>query len=332
MPNFVSGYHSPSVRPWFGAWPPVATPGGRMSQDDKPSFFEKYRLRLELVGLIFLGVIGSVLWSHSASFPIQLLEHLFMAVAISALIAFFIELALHRQLARNVFEASIGYLLQPELRSELRWIYGFDFLCEDHTQTVRIIPRQDGLVTVRCEVSREFKNISDEIKKFPVGLSTDEWLHAEPSRIISYECFLNKEKVGGNFAESLEPDPNGVGVRIVQRKENSINVPGGSRIKAAYVFEETHHKCDLIWTHFGNPTVNATIVVIAPDEFVTNVIFSHRDADPKLVRDNENTWKLKAALLPYQSIRIYWHPKQEYEEWKRKLQSANAAISSSDQT
>src|SRR5690349_2783492 len=87
-------------------------------------------LSIALALWMILGVMGVVLFHPHGPYPQgpfwevlpgAFAEHISMAVAVASFIGLFIELSLQRKLARNVFEAAIGYLLPEEIRGELRW-------------------------------------------------------------------------------------------------------------------------------------------------------------------------------------------------------------------
>ena len=289
-----------------------------MSNHRIKTWFELYRVRIDLLVLSMCGVLGVTTFAKKEWYAASLLEHVYMAFAVSALVIIILELTFHQALAKNVFEAAIGYLLPEELIGELRWIYGKPFLCEDHTQTV-LIRLIDGtsLVTLHCEVVRRFKNITGATQEFSPGLSIEENLHdGNPSRIIAYQCQLEGQERSKNWAEHLELD--GVGFRVSQDANvvPPLKIQRGGVVTVYFAYEKTLHHNDFDYLHFGSPTSNVTVVVDAPANFLANVLFSHRDGDPEVVRTGPHTWKLRGVLLPLQAIRVTWCIREAYEKWK----------------
>lgn len=166
-------------------------------EEEADRFWGKWGIQLLLVLLVVGGAYGIEVFDGSGKHPHKFLEHLSMAIAVAGVIGIVIEFTLHRELAKNVFRAAIGYLLPEELRGELRWIYGLPFLCENHVQIVTITPiEKTTLVTVRHEVTRVLKNITDKTQTFQPGLGMEEWLYdGHPSKIISYTCQKHNEPI-----------------------------------------------------------------------------------------------------------------------------------------
>src|SRR5258707_13827956 len=109
----------------------VSRHGGKMDK----TFAQKHAITIILVAALGWGIVGVLAFEPTGPLPYRPLEHLFMALTISGVLGLIIEYTLHQQIAKDVFEAAIGYLLPEELRDELRWVAGQPFLCEKHTQT-----------------------------------------------------------------------------------------------------------------------------------------------------------------------------------------------------
>ncbi len=287
-----------------------------MADADKKSWLERYRLRIDLLMGVLVGVLGIGTFGPGGTLPLQFLEHLFMAIAVAGFIALFVELTFHQQVARNVFEAAIGYFLPEELTGELRWIYARPFLCEEHTQTVHIeCIENESLVKLKCEVTRVFRNITGEVQPFLPSLSVEENLHTNrPTKIINYQYQLEGEPKSENFSERIEPDVIGVAVRL--KVIPAVNVQSKAVIRAFFEYEKTLRENDFDYMHFGAPTKDGTVILYVPEKFMASVIFSHRDNDPTVVKTGPHIWKLNGVLLPLQGIRIVWNLKDAYETWR----------------
>src|SRR5215203_7463320 len=100
------------------------------------------RDRSPVVGLTILALVGLALaaldwtefgisWSH---IRVALGESLIVAAALGFTVDFFYK----RALARDAFEASLGYLLPEELKPELRWIYAQQIVCVEHQERITV--------------------------------------------------------------------------------------------------------------------------------------------------------------------------------------------------
>jgi hypothetical protein len=283
----------------------------------KQTWLEQNRIRLGLAGLLAVGTLGVTTFGGSTTFWKEWLAHVFMAVAISGVIALFIEFTLHQQIAKDVFEAAVGYFLPDELRDELRWICGAKFMCMKHTHTVRLKRIQDkNLLSVESEIVRVFKNITSENQEFKPGLGVWERFNdGLPSKILSYTCHPEDGERGENLALVSKPRPE-KGPVIGIGEQAPIRVSSGKHITISMLIQETLGENDWAYAHFGNPTKDVTVVVEHPEGWMVDVRFSHRDSDPQVDKVGSHTWHLKGALLPLQGIRIYWFRTDKYDQWK----------------
>jgi hypothetical protein len=286
--------------------------------DDEPDrFWGKYGLRLFLTLFVLAGAYLVQVFEQSGPYPLKFGEHLAMATCVAGIIGLIIEYTLQREIAKNAFRAAIGYLLPEELRGELRWIYDQSFLCENHEQVAHIEPIGNSKVRVRNEVKRDVKNITAGTKSFNPGLGINEWLHDEgESRILNYSYQLQ-----GKDSVNFSPIDNylvrkGNGLALDSKSE--VSVKSGEKFTICFEIEEIKSESDWTFLHFGTPTAQTTLFVYAPDELQTEVDFSHRQNDPKIKEVNPHTWHLDAVLLPLQSIRITWYPKDKAKAWRER--------------
>ena len=284
---------------------------------EEKSWLERNRVRLGLAGLIAVGTLGVTTFGGSANFWVEWVAHVFMAMAISGAIALLIEVTLHQQIAKDVFEAAIGYLLPDELKDELRWISGARFMCVKHTHTVRLKPIEGkSLLCVESEIVRIFKNITSENQMFKPGLGVWERFHdGLPSKILTYSFHPEGGEKSPNLASATKPNLE-KGPVIGIGEQEKIVVPSGKHLTVLMLIQETLGENDWAYAHFGHPTKDVTVMVENPEEWLVDVRFSHRDSDPEIDKVGPHTWHLKGALLPLQGIRIYWCRKDKFEAWK----------------
>src|SRR5436309_13887377 len=91
-------------------------------------FLKRYRVPLALVALAILGLLFQILLHEYAKkywleWAFTLADELTKAFIIAVFLGVIVDVAIKMELARDVFEAAIGYLLPPELRPSLKWIY-----------------------------------------------------------------------------------------------------------------------------------------------------------------------------------------------------------------
>src|SRR5207249_12242331 len=96
------------------------------------------------------------------------------ALVIAAWIGIIVALALKTKLAKDVFEASLGYFLPEDLKPELKWIYDQQLLCVESKQDylIKYSPNKDG-VEIQSSSYRRYKNYSPKKVKFDWQIAFD---------------------------------------------------------------------------------------------------------------------------------------------------------------
>ncbi len=100
------------------------------------------KIRLSLIVGFVLSVLLSVLLNEPllkhwwGSFVIRILE----ALSISSIIGLVLEEALLCEFGREVFLASVGYVLPNELRPEMRWLCQLNDMCTQDVMTCTLTP------------------------------------------------------------------------------------------------------------------------------------------------------------------------------------------------
>lgn len=275
-------------------------------------FVRRNAISLLLLLFLILGVMGVLLFEHEGRYPSRFCEHVSMALAVASIIGLTIEFTLQKKIAINVFEATIGYLLPDELRSELRWIYNLPTMCIQHVQSVKL-ELIDGtdLVRYRSNIVRRFKNLTDKPVPFGVGVATDEWFQpGYRSRILRMTYQFDEEPESENFATSkLKTMADSIVTETV-----NVTLHPSQFITTVTEIEEIKRKNDGVFVVFGNPTANATVMVDAPPELVARVSFDHRSSED-VMKKGDWTWQLHGTLLPNQSIRVRWYSKEDSATW-----------------
>ena len=117
------------TQPWYGSWPPELKGEADMLKQQFKDLLWWHNIALWALGL-FGAAIGIWLivippnWINTVAAS-GLGSSVLSAVITSGIIGWFFQ----QRLAKDVFEASLGYLLPEELKPELKWIYDQQVLC-----------------------------------------------------------------------------------------------------------------------------------------------------------------------------------------------------------
>jgi hypothetical protein len=316
------------------------------------------RDRSPLVGLFILALVGVVLtavdwtefgisWSHIRT---ALGESFIVAAALGFTVDFFYK----RALARDAFEASLGYLLPEELKPELRWIYGQQIICVEHQQqiTVRWIddehPGEQRRVRVDYELFRTMRNVSNERFEHPTFASVEEWFRGEPSDVDLIEAVVRGRRFVGGTLVTREVDvelpvdgsdgsdgsdgkratPTGAPDAPLAPSQLDRTRPGvertldrriviepGEEVTFRYRGHEIHHESGVYHDTYGAPTIRPVVTVETPPELRAVVSFANRGrAQTTHLGDR---YVLPNVLLPFQPIVVRWWPADKHDEWRR---------------
>jgi hypothetical protein len=294
--------------------------GGRLKKTEVKSHFERHWLRYGLAVVFFFALFGVGYFAENAQ---PYMEHLCMAISISAFIAFVFEIALHQRFAKNVFEASIGYLLPEEMQGELKWLYDQPFICEDLTIVVHLFPIEGsgGLLKEQVEMTRVIRNITSSTHNVQPGLWIEDNLHkGYPSAHQVITLHVEGETRSPNYASEIEIKRTGLRITNDEKRVPKFKVRPGGKATFVAIFSKTVREQDSEYIHFGMPTTKVTITVNPPGALMAEVLFSHRAGDPQFTHPTPTVWKLDAVLLPLQGIRILWCRASNRQEWLASMQ------------
>ena len=134
------------VRPWYVYWPPQARQGLLMppkhNADKAGSIVPWILLGLIIVGAVLVIIPHLVPRGGSWEFLWESLPHFGIAFLISGILGLTVDRYTRKrfthEVAKDVFQATIGHLLPEEFQDEMRWIYGQEAICEQHNQDVQI--------------------------------------------------------------------------------------------------------------------------------------------------------------------------------------------------
>jgi len=310
------------------------------------------RDRSPVVGLTILALVGLALaaldwtefgisWSH---IRVALGESLIVAAALGFTVDFFYK----RALARDAFEASLGYLLPEELKPELRWIYAQQIVCVEHQEriTVRWLddegqpePRR---VRVDYEVFRTMRNVSNERFEHPTFASVEEWFRGDPADVDLVEAVVRgKRYVGGTLvtrevdvevpvdeSDGKGPTPDRSSGASLAPSQLDWTRPGvertldrrivmdpGEEVTFRYRGHEIHYESGAYHDSYGAPTVRPVVTVETPPELRAVVSFANRGRAE--ATELGGRYELPNVLLPFQPIVVRWWRADKHDEWRR---------------
>lgn len=272
---------------------------------------QRNKIRLLLFGTFVVSVLLLVvidIWHEYrlAQFFIKLLD----ALAISAIIGLFLEEALLREFGRDVFLASIGYLLPKELQPEMVWLSNLKVLCTGDVMRCNLA--LDGQ-SVKFHVHRTqvVQNISHRLYELPIGLGIDEWFRREgASRIIKFSLLSEVEGKGASFEHDFNRTD--FGMNLPKEAPTVYPLEKGEKVTIISEFEEFYPRNGYFFMHIKYATRGATVTIDCPSELGVYAEFAHR-IGTKYIRQG-NDYVCPFTLLPYQRVAVrFWDKKQAAE-------------------
>jgi hypothetical protein len=233
-------------------------------------------------------------------------EHLGTAAFIAALLGLTFHIWVGKQLTEDVLSAAMGYELPPELREEIRHVYGSRIICEEHIQTVTIenLPGEE-FVQVTVGIERTLRNIGQADEDVPITFRINDWgIQGHPSKVIELAYrFEDRATVtlfpDGTAKQKYRPQGpaiEGDALKLGSKEAVTIYTKH-SEVKA----QNAEHQF-----HFQYSTLNPRVTVRVPEGFGWTVGFDHR-SEPKRGQYSD-TFVLNGLLLPHQNIRVRWWP------------------------
>lgn len=296
------------ITPWFGVWSPELKGVQKMDDENHEVKWWHRLLRLSwLLGIAVFCFLPLVFIPSLHSGINVLLSTLGSTSLVVWLLAGTVDWWLKKAILKDVFKAAIGYLLPPELRPEMEWVYKQDIIAIKHIQHCKITPLGENLVTLEIAINRKFKNVSQHTTAMKPILSIDEWFHnVESSKII---------EIGwGNGGNKWECERDEYTLNIKESAENEISLAPGATIDIWQKYSEIKHINDHHVNTFLYATNNPFIEVEAFDGLGVRASFAlHKQQTMK--SRGENRYELDGTLLPGQQIYIRWWSIKDSEKW-----------------
>ena len=219
----------------------------------------------------------------------------------SVVVGYLLSLGFSQQLAEDAFKASVGYILSPELRQELQWIYEQSIVCTFCVCDFRFRLIDDDNVEMELEVYRTLRNEGASTRELPVGVAIDEWASPKGESRIEYLRY----KYRGNQYELDESNA------ILERlppstrldKEENLNLAKGEEVVVSFKAVEYKKTHDDTFLTFNSVTYRPLVKVhYDKTKIGLQAAISHRSQ----VEPVTDHIQLEGALLQGQHIRIWW--------------------------
>jgi len=283
------------------------------------SWWEKWRLSFLMILVSLLGIIlilVAYILETRGKGDWQLLRDIGVGFLVAGILGITVDQVLKRQLARDAFKASIGYILPDELKGEMEWIYETHVLCVQHIQICKLTPIDDEYCKLHVTMHRTFQNISlsrTSIDKPGVGL--DEWFHkVGSSQILRFGYVRGEEKWEAdknNFSKTE------CGWEIKDAKK--ISLAPNEEVTISFETEEIKRTNDANYWAFGYPTRSPQVIVEGYDGIHMKVRFGYRLPAELL---GSNTYRLTGTLLPDQRVEIRWWKEKDSANWRNQSQDS----------
>ena len=233
-----------------------------------------------------------------------------LSLTMAGLLGLIIDLSYRKHLFRDAFEASIGYILPEELKGEMEWIYESNIICTKSNYNCTLEKIDDNLCFLFVACQRTLLNVSKRPEKIEPKLEIDEWLYKKEglqSEIISFG--YKKGDKNWSMDKVTKPIKDRRSLTIISKK---IDLNPNEEIVVCFEFRETKRQNDSHYQIFSYPTIDPIVTTAAFDVIDIEVGFGYRKFVEKI--DN-NVYRLKGTLLPYQILVIRWWNKKDHTEW-----------------
>jgi hypothetical protein len=301
---------------WYGTWPPELKGEVNMTS----SFMQRWGLRLILFSVFLISVLiwRSIpdLFPAYPGFWVDLLEGVLEAIAIAMVIGITVDVALKKAFGREVFLASVGYILPTELRPEMVWLCQLNELCTQDTMICKLIPLGNYCIRFQVHRTQVVKNIGRRAYDLPLGLAVDEWFIKEDT-IATIKKFSFITTKGTKWPENGQLNKEHLEKLDCQLRVSKIpkvRLGKDEQITIISEFEEIYPRNGYFHMHIKYATSGARVTVTTPDDIGVQVAFTHREGQETLHSGHD--YVCPFTLLPYQRIGIRFWDKTQSEKWK----------------
>ncbi len=256
--------------------------------------------------LVVIFVLGAILIFFSEYFRpawnFGLMHELGIAFVVASVLGATIEITLVTKLSRDVFEATLGYILLPDFRNEVARITGYKFLCEHHFLLIEVTLWSAHVVEVTTSIERRGRNITAYPEKLFAYLYIDDWGFADGlSRILECRLIANNRHFEGHKVTAEASS------RVKWQSDEAEIGPSGTFTMLSK-YTEYRRDNDVVYYFFGMPTKNPEIEVRLPPELDYSISFG--GADPAIERSQyADGSQSNGMYFPHQAMSVRWWPK-----------------------
>lgn len=260
-------------------------------------FISLLTLSLALLLLPHLAFISDYIHIDVLAYSAQLGSILLPSIVVGYLLS----LGFSQQLAEDAFKTSVGYILTPELRQELQWIYEQSIVCTLCVCDFRFRLIDDDNVEMELEVYRTFRNEGASTRELAVGVAIDEWASPMGKSRVEYlrYNYRGRQYELDETNAKLERLPHSTRLD----KHEKLELAKGEEVVVSFKTVEYKKAHDDTFLTFRSVTYRPLVKVhYDKTKLGLQAGISHRfQVEP--VSDH---YKLEGALLPGQHIRIWW--------------------------
>jgi hypothetical protein len=279
-----------------------------------------YLFTLLIFGLVLIGLNHCILSSSNESLTF-IIDSLALALMTAAILGLTVDVFLKKQIIGDVFAATMGYILAPDLRGEVKTLYELEFMCIEHHQVFTFRPTSTPeFVLLHKKTERTFKNITSKKQLLYPKVTVLEWFIPNmQSRIIDMGAAKGNERWTSFTVR--KPSSSIPTNELVGTLDNAIELnPNGETCTIWTETEEFKRATDLHCEYFDWPTKNPSITVRR--EFGAGIKgklgIRVRFGAPR--RKNveglgRDTSRLVGILSPGQCVEIRWYMKEDAVRW-----------------
>jgi hypothetical protein len=248
------------------------------------------------VTLIVVPVVLGWSWDYGVT------KEIGTAVMIVALLGLTVDLWLKTAIARDVFEAALGYVFPEEFRAEVRQITSYKFFCERHRLEIKIEPIDDECVRVIWSVERLLKNISSTKEPINGYVHIDEYHFRQASSEI-FDCEVRLEGQAGIGYKEIEKDSH-----TLWAKTDAVEVPPQQYVYLRSKAAEIKRINDQMSLVFLAPTRNPETFVDIPEHLDCGFGFGTPN-EKKEKSKYSHHYIMTGTYFPHQHMSFRWWPK-----------------------
>jgi hypothetical protein len=282
--------------------------GGRMAESAERKE-RRAALHWKLFSFGLLGV-AFVMLSHApegyAALGLGVLDEIGKALIVAAVLGWAVDLALKQDLVRDAVEAALGYLLPPQLRNEMEWVYGQNLMAEQTFNIVLEHQPEKHTVIVHATYDRIIRNLSRETVKVRIAGGTDEWYRDSPATIHTAEYrYLRDGKYQPTVKLAVKRAPGSIGYG----SEEKIDLRPDEMIHLTVAYDLPCPDNGMESLTYRYPIENPVVQVRVPNTLRAHINIRHRGHSYPY-KDWETGYisaRLDGTLLPHQDIYVLWH-------------------------